>query len=136
MRLPQLFLAVSVLGAATILSTATVEAAPKTPFHRAMDPYVAELNGQCPARNLQDMTPGDLDLIMEDFTPRLTIAQRRKVEDTVGYRCARIEAGLTCANTASLDAYRRLGVLRQFVAKACASGWTCHGPADCAQTRP
>ena len=131
MRLSQLFLA----AAAVALSTATVEAAPKTP-HRATDPYVAELNRQCRARDLQDLTAGDLELIMEGFVARLPLAQRHRIEDAVGYRCARIEAGLTCANTASLDAFRRLGVLRSFVAQACAAGWTCKGFADCAQARP
>jgi hypothetical protein len=101
-----------------------------------MDPFVAELNRQCRARDLQDMTAGDLELIMEGFVARLTVAQRHKVEDAVGYRCARIEAGLTCANTASLDAFRRLGVLRSFVTEACATGWSCKGFADCAQAKP
>lgn len=132
MRLPQLFLAAAVL----VHSTATVQAAPKTPYHRAMNPYVAELHRQCRVRHLQDMTAGDLSYIMEGFVPRLPEAQRRKVEDAVGERCARIEAGLTCANAASLDAFRRLGVLRSFVTAACASGWTCHGLGDCVQTRP
>jgi hypothetical protein len=131
MRLPQLFVAAAVI----VLGTATVEAAPKTP-HRATDPYVAELNRQCRARDLQDLSAGDLELIMEGFEDRLTLAQRRKVQDAVGYRCARIEAGLTCGNAASLDAFRRLGVLRSFVTEVCAAGWTCKAFADCTQTKP
>jgi hypothetical protein len=132
MRLSQLFLA----AVAIVLSTVTVEAAPQTPQHRAVTPYVAELNRQCRARDLQDLTAGDLELIMEGFEDRLTLAQRHKVQDAVGYRCARIEAGLTCGNTASLDAFRRLGVLKRFVTEACASGWSCKGFGDCVQTRP
>ncbi len=129
MRLPQLFLAAAVI----VHSTATVQAAPKTPRHRAMDPYVAELNRQCPTRDLQDLSAGDLERIMEGFEDRLTLAQRHRIQDAVGYRCARIEAGLTCGNVASLDAFRRLGLLRSFVTEACAAGWTCHGFADCAK---
>ena len=102
----------------------------------SVSPYLAELNRQCPARDLQDMTAGDLELIMEGFEDRLAPAQRREVEDAVGYRCARIEAGLTCGNIASLEAFRRLGVLRPFVGEACAAGWTCHGFANCVQTKP
>jgi hypothetical protein len=132
MRLSQLFLA----AVALVLCTATVQAAPKTPHHRAVAPYVAELNRQCRARDLKDLAAGDLELIMEGFVDRLSPAQRRKVQDAVGYRCARIEAGLTCANTASLDAFRHLGVLRNFVTQACAAGWTCKGFGDCEQTTP
>jgi hypothetical protein len=101
-----------------------------------MRPYVAELNRQCPGRALQDLTAGDLELIMEGFTPRLAPAQLRAVQDAVGYRCARIEAGLTCANTASLDVFRRLGVLPRFVHDVCASAWTCRGFAACTQAKP
>jgi hypothetical protein len=132
MRLPQLLLA----AAAIVLATATVQAAPKTPRHGAVSPYVAELNAQCRARDLQDLSAGDLEQIMEGFDAKLAPAQRRKIQDMVGYRCARIEAGLTCANGATLKAYRRLGVLRQFVTEACASGWTCHGLGDCVQIKP
>ena len=82
------------------------------------------------------MTAGDLELIMEGFEHRLTPAQRHKVEDAVGYQCARIEAGLTCGNNASLDTFRRLGVLPAFVHEACAAGWTCRGFVDCMQAEP
>lgn len=119
-----------------VLIGSVAHAAPKTPYYRAMTPYVAELNRQCPGRKLEDLSAGDLDPIMEGFVERLSPAQRRQVQDTVGERCARIEAGLTCANTASLDAFRRLGVLRRFAGKACATTWTCGAFADCTQTRP
>ena len=132
MRLPQLFLAAA---AFTVLASPP-QAAQKTPYHRAVDPFVAELNRQCPGRNLQDLSAGDLGLIQEGFVETLTLARRHTVEDAVGLRCARIEAGLTCANTASLDAFRRLGVLPRFTAAACATRWTCKGVADCAEARP
>jgi hypothetical protein len=132
MRLPQLFVAATAL----ILAASPAGAAPKTPYHRAIDPFVAELNRQCPGRNLQNLTAGDLGLIQEGFVEHLTVAQRHKVEDAVGRRCARIEAGLTCANTASLDAFRTLRILPQFTAAACATHWTCKGEADCTEARP
>jgi hypothetical protein len=132
MRLPQLFVA----AAALILAASPAGAAPKTPYHRAVDPFVVELNRQCPGRNLQNLTAGDLSLIQEGFVEHLALAQRHKVEDTVGQRCARIEAGLTCANTASLDAFRTLRVLPQFTAAACATKWTCKAFADCTEAKP
>jgi hypothetical protein len=125
-----------VAALALVLIASASHAAPKTPYDRAMTPYIAELNRQCPGRKLEDLSAGGLELIMEGFVERLTPAQRRQVQDTVGERCARIEAGLTCANTASLDAFRRLGVLRRFVDEACATTWTCRAFADCTQTQP
>jgi hypothetical protein len=99
-------------------------------------PYLAELKRQCPAQRLENMTAGDLELLMEDFQRRLTPAQVRSQQDEVGRRCARIEAGLSCGNAATLDAYRRFGLMRDFVHEACASGWRCTGFAECAQTQP
>jgi hypothetical protein len=129
MRLPQLFLAAVLLA----ISAPSVQAAAKSPYERAMTPFATELSRQCPGRRLQDLSAGDLALIMEGFVERLTLAQRRQVEGAVGEQCARIEAGLTCANTASLSAFRRLGVLPRFVGEACATPWTCRGFADCAK---
>jgi len=125
-----------VAALALLLAASAASAAPRPPHHPAASPFVAELDRQCPGRRLQDLTAGDLALIMEGFTPRLSPAQRRDVEAAVGQRCARIEAGLTCANNASLDAYHRLGVLRRFVGEACATTWTCRGVADCTQAKP
>jgi hypothetical protein len=136
MRLPQLFLALCVIVGMAPLAEAAPRKAPSTPYHRAVDPFIAELNRQCPGRALQNLAAGDLALIQEGFVETLTVAQRHTVEDAVGQRCARIEAGLTCANTASLDAFRRLSVLPRFTAAACATRWTCKGVADCAEARP
>jgi hypothetical protein len=111
-------------------------AAPDQDVRPMTSPFVKELNRQCPGRGLHNLSAGDLELIMEGFGERLTPTQRHKIEDTVGYRCARIEAGVTCANSATLDAYRQLDVLRSFVHEACATKWTCKAFADCAQTQP
>jgi hypothetical protein len=124
MRLPQLFLA-----AALAFATAA-HAQGVTP------PYLAELKKHCPAQRLDNMTAGDLELLMEGFETRLTPAQKRQQQGAVGVRCARIEAGLSCANSATLDTYRRLGLLKDFAREACASRWSCKGFADCVQRKP
>jgi len=121
---------------AVILIGSAAHAAPDRDVRPKTSPFVKELNRQCPGRGLHNLSAGDLELIMEGFVEGLTPTQRRTVEDAVGYRCARIEAGLTCANSASLDAFRRLGVLPSFVREACATKWTCKAFADCTQTQP
>jgi hypothetical protein len=95
-----------------------------------------EFARQCPTRHLGNMTAGDLEDLMEDFQSRLTPAQTRVAQDMVGYRCARVEAGLSCGNAATVDAYRRFHLLKAFVREACASGWTCRSFGDCVRTRP
>jgi len=108
------------------------------PFPASAAPLalLPEFARQCPTHHLENMTAGDLEGLMEDFQPRLTPAQTRLAQDLVGERCARIEAGLSCGNAATAEAYRRSHLLQAFVHEACASGWTCRGFADCTQAKP
>jgi hypothetical protein len=99
-------------------------------------PYVAELKRQCPAQRLENLTAGDLELLMEGFEPHLTPAQLRQQQDAVGARCARVEAGLSCGNAATLETYKKLGLLKDFTHAACASGWTCKSFLDCTRPKP
>jgi hypothetical protein len=99
-------------------------------------PYLAELKRQCPAQHLENLTAGDLELLMEGFEPRLTPAQLRQQQDAIGVRCARVEAGLSCGNFATLETYKKLGLLKDFAQAACASGRSCKGFADCTSAKP
>jgi hypothetical protein len=104
--------------------------------HAAPLALLPGLAHQCPDRHLDNMTNADLEGLMEDFEQRLTPAQKRFTQDLVGERCARIEAGVSCANAAAIDAYRRFHLLKPFARQVCTSGWTCHGFGECARTKP
>jgi hypothetical protein len=130
---PQMTCRALLLVIAGLLATTPAQAAPLS--HRA-PPYVAELNRQCSGRRLQDLSPGDLELIMEDFETRLTPVQRRKIEAAIGERCLRVEAGISCGNAATLDVFRRERVLRSFVHDVCATTWTCGAYYTCTQAKP
>ncbi len=132
MRLPQLFPAL----AAVIVAAPAVHAAAKTPYDRATTPFIAELDRQCPGRNLQNLSPGDLELIMEGFETGLTPAQRHEIEAAIGEGCVRTEAGLTCGNTATLRVFGRQKVLQSFTAKVCATAWRCNAYYACSESRP
>jgi hypothetical protein len=132
MRLPQLFLAL----AAVIVAAPAAHAAARTPYDRAMAPYIAELNRQCPGRHLENLTPGDFELIMEGFEERLTTAQRHEIEGVIGEACVRTEAGLTCGNVATIGVFRRHKVLPAFVHEVCATTWKCDAMYRCVQAQP
>ena len=132
MRLPQLLLA----AAAAVLLAPAAQAAGETPYERAMGPYLAELDRQCPGRDLQDLSLGEFNRIMEGFDDHLTKPQQRTVERQVGRDCRHQIAGIGCANTGSLLAYERLGVLPRFVAQVCATPVRCKAFADCEKTKP
>ncbi|MBS0362798.1 MAG: hypothetical protein JSR98_15590 [Proteobacteria bacterium] len=83
-------------------------------------PRQAELARHCSARHLEMMDEGDLGQLMQRFEANLPEPQRRAVQDAVGRRCGLVEGGLTCANDAGFETYRRLGVLKAFLTTACA----------------
>lgn len=130
MRLPQPF--VVALALAAPLPAA---AAPHTSYERAMAPYVAQLDRQCPGRKLEDLTAGDLDLVMEGFEDRLAGHERRALARAVSHACARTIAGLGCANTTTLRSFARMGILPRFAAAVCATDWRCAAPGECVETR-
>src|ERR1700759_2680537 len=89
-------------------------------------PFIAELHRQCPRQHLENMTAGDLELIMEGFEEHFSPAETRQLQDAIGERCAKGEAALTGGNTASPAVFRRQNRLKAFVHAARASGGTCH----------
>jgi hypothetical protein len=88
--------------------------------HARPTPFEAEAARQCPDRHLADLLAVDLGRRMQAFEARLPEAHRRAVQAAVGKRCALVEGGDTCANAAGLAVYRRLNLLKAFVAEICA----------------
>ena len=68
--------------------------------------------------------------------PGLTPDQRHQIEGAIGERCVRIEAGLTCGNTVTLDVLRHQRLLKPFVREVCATTWKCDAMYRCAQAQP
>ncbi len=132
-RAPKTIYCAVLLAVAGLLATAPAQAAPR---RHHPSPYNAELNRQCPGRRLQGLSPSDLELIMEDFEPRLTLSQRRQIEAAIGERCVRLEAGLSCSNAAAIEQFRGQGVLPSFVHAVCATTWSCGAYYTCTQTKP
>ena len=124
LQMSRLFAATLALALA---SSTLVQAAA---HRRPVSTYVAELNRQCPGAHLEDMPAGDLEMLMEVFEKPFSPAQKHRVQDAVGLHCARVEAGLSCANAVSLDIYRKQGLLKSFVHGLCTQ-WVCQGVGDC-----
>ena len=84
--------------------------------------FAAATDAACPVRGLRYVTPGDLDLIEEDFIA----AQRRRVRHRISAvdagpaRCAGRD-GLSCPTMATLDAFAATGTLDRFAVFACAA---------------
>lgn len=88
------------------------------PFFEAFARRTEQL---CPVRRLRDVTPGDLDLIQDDFRQRLPAAARRRLTaaDRAGQARCDGHNGLSCPTVETLGAMRRTGLLERFAAYAC-----------------
>ena len=129
MRLPQLLAA----AAAVMTAAAQVSAAPSTGYEIARAPYIAELDRQCPGRILEDLTPGDLDGVIERYEEALSKRELHRIARHVKLGCAHVIAGLGCANTRTIKVLTHLGKVRGLAAAACATGWRCTAPFECVQ---
>ncbi|HEV2531417.1 hypothetical protein [Phenylobacterium sp.] len=129
MRLPQLLLATSLLA----IAAPAFAVQPDAPYHRVMDPFFAQLDRQCPGRRLEDLSAGDLELIMEGFEEGLSAGQRREIARAARYGCRHTIAGLTCANVATIRVFSRWRMLPQFAQAVCATTWRCADFGDCKQ---
>jgi hypothetical protein len=129
MRLPQLLLAVALLGPAAPASAVQPDAS----YHRVMDPFFAQLDRQCPGRKLEDLSAGDLELVMEGFEDGLSPSQRREIGRAIGESCRHTIAGLTCGNVATIHTFSRWRMLPSFAGAVCATTWRCVDFGDCRQ---
>jgi hypothetical protein len=80
---------------------------------------------------------GDCKLsVVEAFGASLNERQRQQVAHVAGFRrCADEGAGLGCEFTASLDAYKKLGLMHRFVRFGCAAV-KCEEAAVCSRMPP
>ena len=108
---------------------------PATKYEKATDPLFDRLAMACPAKDLEEMAPADLDLQIEGFTPLLSVPQRRRFKARVEAECKDSIAGVGCGNVAFLEMAVREGYLVRFVKALCRADLVCTeqsvcGPAD------
>lgn len=133
----RLALIAAVLGVAAASVLAGASAEPASPYQRAMGPYFAELAKQCPAKHLDELSPGDLRDALDDFKDRQPREQREHLNAIELSSCARSAAGATCANVADIGAANDLQLTPLFAAKVCQSFKVCREQSDCdAVTKP
>ena len=109
-------IALAIVVAAAPARIQTLESPAFTAFDRATDAI-------CPTATLRLISPADLDGRQEEFIAALSWWQRRRLAAV--NRADRLCAGrngLSCPTTATLAAFIKRGLMRDFAAAACAGG--------------
>lgn len=83
--------------------------------------WEAELQRQCPNNHVEWICDGCYDDLLADFIQTLPPAAQQKISTIADYtnRCAMEIGGFSCEMSVNLDAFRKLGLMKQFVAFGC-----------------
>lgn len=91
-----------------------------------------ELRRQCRTNHVEWISDAEQDELLADFINTLPTATQAKVNAIADYshRCSDVRIGFYCEMAVHLDAFIRLGLLKQFAAFAC-QHYKCSEPALC-----
>jgi hypothetical protein len=94
--------------------------------------WQSELHRQCPANHVDWIYGDGYDELAGGFVRTLPLQTRKKMDAIADYqhRCASETMGFSCELAVNLDAFRRLGLLKKFVAFGC-NHYRCSEPALC-----
>jgi hypothetical protein len=105
-------------------------------YVQSIEPYNAALARLCPEKHLKNLSPGDLNVIVEDFLNGLSAAESGRWKQAAQPMCTESLGGVSCVNIAYVRAATKLGKMDELAGAACHSHYICsaeHG--DC-RTQP
>ena len=96
------------------------------------DGYWAELNRQCPDKQLVQLDQNDLRVALRSFRATLSQEEQASVTDAIASDCSSSPYPHTamCDNTATIDAITRQGHLALAVSRICAA-YACDNQSNC-----
>ena len=96
-----------------------------------------DLHQQCPENHVDWIGDGGYDGLLGDFIDKLPISTQRRISAIADYshRCSKETAGFSCEMAVHLDAFNKLGLIKQFTAFGCRR-YKCEEPALCTRLEP
>src|SRR5712691_6925903 len=85
--------------------------------------YFDALRKACPEEHLENLYPGQLYVVIEQFKESLSYSARNSFESWAHTTCT--GNGISCENAGSLRAARDLNMTQRLAEKACASNIVC-----------
>jgi hypothetical protein len=115
-----------------VLLVALPSVAEATKKKSSWEVWEAELQRQCPANHVDWVFDGYYLDLLNSFEETLPALTRQKIFSIADYSrlCAQETMGFSCKMGASLDAFNRLGLMKQFVVFGCRH-YKCEEPALC-----
>lgn len=116
------------------LVAASFPAMAKETYVQSIKPFDRATARFCPASHLENIDPGNLNLIIDAYLESLTPEAEKRMARAAQPMCVESVAGVSCANIAYIRAARRLGRTSDLAKAACHSGYVCRASFDCVKT--
>lgn len=105
------------------------------PYSESVVAYFQALAKVCPDKNLERLTPGQLNSVVALFRRTLSVVENNSFDSWSQTKCTTND--LICTNGGYLRAARDLNMAQRLAEKACASNFACRSDGTaCEQTNP
>lgn len=128
MRLRPLFFA-------CLIACAAWTAQAQSDADEAQAHFLAELDRQCPAKQLQMLSPTDLRDGLDAYMDGLSTDARAALQKSETDHCSSIDAGAACVNMADILAADQAGEMPDLAASLCVTFLRCRNQGDCDYAR-
>ena len=128
MRLRPLFFA-------CLIACAAWTAQAQSDADEAQSRFLAELDRQCPAKQLQMLAPSQLRDGLDAYMDALPSDTRAMLQKSETDHCSSLEAGAACVNMADILAADQLGRMPDLVSSLCVTFLRCRDQGDCDYAR-
>lgn len=94
-------------------------------FDQSIKPFHSKLAMLCPEKHLENLSPGDLNVVIDDYLRGLPAQEEKRMTQAAQPMCGTSIAGVSCANIAFIRAAHRLKTTKTLAKAACQSGFVC-----------
>jgi hypothetical protein len=105
-------------------------------YVQSIKPYNAALARLCPEKHLENLFPGDFNVVVERFLHGLSRTDLSRWEKAAQPMCVGSVAGVSCANIAHVRAATKLGKTNALAGAACHSEYVCSAKYGECRTQP
>ena len=120
---------------ACLIACAAWTAQAQTDADEAQQRFFAELDRQCPLKQLQMLSARDLRDGLDEYMDGLPTDARAALQKSETDHCSSLEAGAACVDTADILAADQLGRLPDLAASLCVTFLRCRGQDQCDYAR-
>lgn len=111
---------------AVTAAVTTGGAAARTPYEKAMGPFQAQLQRQCPIKGLDRLSPVALEAVTDLYVDSLPTGPKKRVRAAEPGSCRSSQGGVSCLNKSRIDAIGQLGLTNKLAHYVCGYYPTCN----------